>query len=86
MIGVDLENEFKNIKEDDKAAKEKVKQYCMENGNKLDHNMQLNLIKVLADVNKRKVNLAKLLKELKIGFSYSHLRDDEGYKYIIIRI
>lgn len=86
MIGVDLENGFKNIKEDDKAAKEKIKLYCKKNGNKLDHDMQLDLIKILADVNRRKVNLAKLLKALKIGFSYSHLRDDKGYKYIIIRV
>lgn len=85
-IGVDIENAFENIKEDDKAAKTKIKEYCRNNGNKLDHVMQLDLIEMLVNVNKRKVNLPKLLKELKIGFSYSHLRDDKGFKYIIIRV
>lgn len=85
MIG-NLENEFKNIKEDDKAAKNKIKLYCRNNGNKLDHEMQLDIIETLVDLNKRKVNLSRLLKELKIGFSYSHLRDDKGYKYLIVRI
>lgn len=85
-IGDDIENAFKNIKEDDKAAKNKIKEYCRNNSNKLDHEMQLDLIEMLVNVNKRKVNLPKLLKELKIGFSYSHLRDDKGYKYLIIKI
>ncbi len=86
LAKLDLENEFKNIKENDKAAKEKIKGYCKENGNKLDYNMQLELIEMLLDLNKRKVNLAKLLKELKIGFSYSHSRDENGFKYIIVRV
>lgn len=85
-IGVDIENEFKNIKEDDKVAKNKIKDYCRKNGNKLDYDMQLDLIEMIVNVNRRKVNLPKLLKELKIGFSYSQLRDDKGFKYIIIRV
>ncbi|WP_252247120.1 hypothetical protein [Clostridium sp. ZBS4] len=86
LTKLDLENEFKNIKEDDKATKDKIKCYCRENGNKLDYNMQLDLIEMIVDLNKRKVNLVKLLKELKIGFSYSHLRDAKGYKYIIVKV
>lgn len=85
-IEKDLDKEFKNIKEEDKAAKEKIKNYCRSNGNKLDHEMQLDLIELVSNENKRKVNLPRLLKELKIGFSYSHVRDDKGFKYIIIRV
>lgn len=40
LAKLDLENEFKNIKENDKAAKDKIKCYCRENGNKLDYEMQ----------------------------------------------
>lgn len=85
LANLDVDKELNNIKEHDKAAKNIIKTYCKENGNKLDYNMQLELIEKLVDVNKRKVKLVKLLKELKIGFSFSHVRDDKGYKYIIIR-
>ncbi len=86
LAKLDLENELKNIKENDRTSKEKIKYYCRENGSKLDYDMQLELIEILVDLNKRKVNLAKLLKELKIGFSYSHSRDEKGFKYIIVRV
>lgn len=86
LANLDVDKELKNIKEDDKAAKEIIKSYCNNNGNKLDYNMQLNLIQMLVNVNKRKAKLVKLLKELKIGFSYSHVKDEKGYKYILIRV
>ncbi|OOM82129.1 hypothetical protein CLPUN_05080 [Clostridium puniceum] len=86
LVNLDIDKELENIQEDDKAAKEIIKSYCNNNGNKLDYDMQLDLIEMLVDVNKRKVKLAKLLNELKIGFSYSYLRDEKGYKYIIVRV
>lgn len=83
---LDVDKELKNIEKDDKRAKNIIKIYCEKNGNKLDYDMQLELIELLVDVNKRKVKLVKLLKELKIGFSFSHVRDEKGYKYIIVRV
>ena len=86
LANLDVDKEFENIQEDDKAAKKIIKSYCNKNGNKLDYDMQLYLIEMLVDVNKRKAKLAKLLNELKIEFSYSHLRDEKDYKYIIVRV
>lgn len=86
LANLDVDKEFENIKDHDKAAMEIIKSYCKNNGNKLDYDMQLDLIEMLVDVNKRKAKLAKLLNELKIGFSYSHLRDEKDYKYIIVRV
>jgi hypothetical protein len=86
LENLDVGKELKNIKKNDKAAKIIIKTYCEENGNKLDYDMQLELIEELAVVNKRKAKLVKLLKELKIRFSFSHVRDEKGYKYIIVRV
>lgn len=81
---LDLDEEFKNIKEDDKKAREIIKEYCKNNGNKLSSEKQFELINNLKDVNKRKYNLNRLLRELNIKFNYSHLKDEYGYKYIFI--
>lgn len=62
------------------------KLYCEEKGNKLDHKMQVELIEKLVEVNKREAKLTKLLKELRIKVNYSHLRDEEGYKYIFVNV
>lgn len=86
MIGVDIRNEYSNIAEYDKAAKNKIKDYCRSNGNKLDSKMQNDLIELLKDTNIRGFKLTRLLKELNIKFSYSFIRDQAGFKYIIVRI
>ena len=86
LMNLNLDEVFKNIKEDDKAAKEIIKNYCEEKGNKLDSKMQMELIEKLVEVNKREVKLVKLLKELKIKFYYSHVRDEDGYKYIWVNV